>query len=242
MNEPRGRAGRSAWLKLALLVLLVGGAAWSIRRFGLVPPDANASGSFDGADLRAWVAGFGAWGPVLYVLLYAIGPVLFFPGSVLTLGAGAIFGTGWGFLIVAIGSNLSANLAFLLARLLGREAVGRLLAGSMRLKTFDEGAARHGFRLIFFLRLIPAVPFIALNYGAGLSPVRWRDYFLGTLLGMLPGIFAYTFLGGAILDRPWNELLMNERFWIALAVFALVAAIPWVHKKLTAGNRTARST
>ncbi len=184
--------------------------------------------NFNPESVTEFVQGFGPLAPAVFIAVYAIGTVFLFPGSVLTLSGGLLFGPSLGMLFNVSGATLGATGAFLVARFGGREFVGRFLKG--RLKTLDEKAARNGFRVIFYLRLIPLVPFNALNYAGGLSPIRLRDYLLATLLGILPGAFAYTYLGDAV-----GELLqgrLSKHFWTALIVFALAAALPSFLKRI----------
>ncbi|HET9984053.1 MAG TPA: VTT domain-containing protein [Longimicrobiales bacterium] len=135
--------------------------------------------------------------PVVFVVVYAVAAGLALPGSALTLAGGAVFGLWPGVALNLAGAVAGATAAFLLARGLGREFVSRRLHG--RVAALDREAERHGFRAILLLRLVPLVPFNALNYGAGLSAVRLRDYVLASAVGMLPGTFAYTYFAEAIL-------------------------------------------
>jgi uncharacterized membrane protein YdjX (TVP38/TMEM64 family) len=143
----------------------------------------------------AWVDGLGAAGVVLYVLLYVAACVLFVPGSILTLGAGALFGVlkGWG--IVTIAATLGATAAFLVGRHLARGWVARKLEAYPRFRAVDEAVGREGWKIVGLIRLSPVFPFSLLNYAFGLTKVRLRDYFFATLAGMLPGTLMYVYLG-----------------------------------------------
>jgi len=139
------------------------------------------------------------WGPLLYILIYSIGCVLALPGSLLTFVGGAAFGVFWGSIYVLIASNLGASLAFFAARYLGRSFVNGLIKNT-KLASFDEKIGESGFKTIFRLRLIPVVPFNGLNFGAGFSSVKYRDYLLASLLGMLPAIVIYTYFADSLLQ------------------------------------------
>ncbi len=143
--------------------------------------------------IRETVLSFGLWAPAVYLLLFSIGPVFMWPEMVLAMAAGLAFGPLWGTLLTILGATMGGTLAFLVARYLGRDFVKRFFRG--RLKMLDEKSAEHGFKIIFFLRLIPVVPFNALDYAAGLSKIQLGDYALGTFLGIMPGAFAYVNLG-----------------------------------------------
>lgn len=172
------------------------------------------------------------WGPAVFILIYAVGCVVALPGSVLTLAGGAVFGTWWGTVYNVLASNLGATLAFFTARYFGRDFVKALLKGG-KLAQFDEAVARSGFKTIFRLRLIPLVPFNGLNFGAGFSGVRYRDYLLGSFLGMLPATFIYTYFADALLQGAQGA---NQKALINLTVAAillvLISFLPTLYKKI----------
>ncbi len=145
----------------------------------------------------AWVEGLGPWAGLAFVLGYALATVLFAPGSILTLAGGAIFGLARGTAYVFAGATLGASLAFLVARYGARRAVERRLAANPRFAAIDRAVAREGRKVVFLLRLSPVFPFNLLNYGLGLTKVRFVDYLLACL-GMLPGTFLYVYYGKAI--------------------------------------------
>lgn len=156
--------------------------------------------------IRKIILSFGLWAPVVYLLLFSIGPVFMWPEAVLAMAAGLAFGPLWGTLLTILGATMGGTLAFLVARYLGRDFVKRFFQG--RLKMLDEKSAEHGFKIIFFLRLVPLVPFNALDYAAGLSKIRFGDYALGTFLGIMPGAFAYVNLGSNLEDiYSWKFVL-----------------------------------
>jgi uncharacterized membrane protein YdjX (TVP38/TMEM64 family) len=176
----------------------------------------------------AWVDGLGVWGPLAFVAGYAVAAVAMVPGSLLTLAAGAIFGLAEGTLYVFVGATLGASAAFLVARYLARGLVERRLAGSPRFAALDHAVGREGRKIVFLLRLSPVFPFNLLNYGLGLTRVRFVDY-LVACLGMLPGTFLYVYYGkllgtvaaaagGAEVERGWEYWLV-----LGLGVAATVA-------------------
>ncbi len=141
-----------------------------------------------------WVDGLGALGPAVFILGYVAATVAFIPGSVLTLAAGAIFGLGPGVVYVMVGATAGASLAFLLARSVAREAIAQRLAGNPRFAAIDRAVGREGLKIVLLLRLSPVFPFNLLNYGLGLTNVRFRDY-VAASIGMLPGSLLYTYSG-----------------------------------------------
>ncbi len=143
------------------------------------------------------VAALGPWGPAAFVLLYAAATVLMVPGSVLTLGAGAVFGPLKGAAIVWAAATLGATAAFVLGRSLARDRVAKRLAADARLAAVDSAIKRDAWRVVFLLRLSPLFPFNALNYALALTDVPLRDYVSASALGMIPGTILYVYLGSA---------------------------------------------
>lgn len=142
-----------------------------------------------------WVEAQGLVGIVVYVLLYVLACVLFVPGSILTLGAGAVWGVSGGVPVVSVASILGATAAFLVGRHLARDWVARKIEGNGRFKAIDEAVAREGWKIVGLTRLSPVFPFTLLNYAFGLTRVSLRDYFFASWIGMLPGTLMYVYLG-----------------------------------------------
>lgn len=138
----------------------------------------------------------GPWGPVALVGIYIAACVLLVPASVLTLGAGAVFGVLTGTIAVFVGATLGATAAFLVGRYVARSQVEQKLAGNERFAAIDRAVGREGFKIVLLTRLSPAFPFNLLNYGYGLTGVALKDYVLGSI-GMLPGTLMYVYLGHA---------------------------------------------
>jgi uncharacterized membrane protein YdjX (TVP38/TMEM64 family) len=144
----------------------------------------------------AWVEGLGVWGPVAFILGYAVATVAFIPGSLLTLAAGAIFGLVRGTVYTLIGATLGASAAFLIARYLARGAIEKKIAGSARFAAIDKAVGREGFKIVALLRLSPVFPFNLLNYSLGLTRVPFL-HFLAASIAMLPGTLLYVYYGKA---------------------------------------------
>ncbi|HEX9943307.1 MAG TPA: TVP38/TMEM64 family protein [Thermoanaerobaculia bacterium] len=143
-----------------------------------------------------WVEGLGVWGPVVFILGYAVATVAFIPGSLLTLAAGAIFGLVKGTLYTMIGATLGAAAAFLVARYVARGAIERKIAGNPKFEAIDRAVGREGFKIVALLRLSPVFPFNLLNYSLGLTRVGFWQYFLASI-AMLPGTLLYVYYGKA---------------------------------------------
>ncbi len=176
------------------------------------------------------------WGPALFIAIYAVGCVLALPGSLLTLAGGAVFGTVAGTMVNVIASNLGATLAFFAARYLGKDFVQGLMKGG-RLAQWDARLGKSGFATIFRLRLIPVMPFNGLNFGAGFSSMKFKDYLLGSFLGMLPGTFIYTYFADALLQgvkEANQKALLN--LIVACVLLIALSFLPAVYKKFKGAN------
>ncbi|MDX1621878.1 MAG: TVP38/TMEM64 family protein [Nitriliruptorales bacterium] len=176
-------------------------------------------------DIERLLDGSGAAAPVLFVAIYVIATVLVVPGAVLTAAAGVLFGTLAGTALAVLGASLGAGAAFEISRWLGREQVEEI-AGE-RVGRFDDWIERRGFTAILYLRLIPVVPFNILNYAAGVTAIRRRQYLVATAVGIIPGAFAYAALGGN-LDDPTSPAFLGA---VALIVVLAVGA-PLVNRML----------
>ncbi len=146
-----------------------------------------------------WVEGLGVWGPVAFILGYAVATLAFVPGSLLTLAAGAIFGIVKGTAMVFLGATLGASAAFLVSRYAARRAVERRLAGDRRFAALDRAIGGQGLKIVLLLRLSPVFPFNLLNYALGLTRIRFVDYLLASV-GMLPGTVLYVYSGKVVGD------------------------------------------
>ncbi|MCL4504267.1 MAG: TVP38/TMEM64 family protein, partial [Deltaproteobacteria bacterium] len=156
----------------------------------------------------------GWWAPLAFILIYAAGICLFIPGTLLTTLGAAIFGPYWGFLYVWIAAMLGAAGAFLIGRYLGREFAASLIGD--RLRQYDDAIERNGFATVLYLRLV-YFPFTPMNFGMGLTKVRFRDYLWGTGLGILVGTFIFTFFVGTVKEvwatGHWANLLNWKVFF-----------------------------
>jgi pyruvate/2-oxoglutarate dehydrogenase complex dihydrolipoamide dehydrogenase (E3) component/uncharacterized membrane protein YdjX (TVP38/TMEM64 family) len=145
-----------------------------------------------------WIGKLGPWGPVIFVCLYVVATVLFVPGSVLTLGAGAVFGVVLGSVCVSISATLGATAAFLVGRYLAREAIARKIEKNETFATIDRAVADEGWKIVLLTRLSPVFPFTLLNYAFGLTRVKLSHYVLASWIGMIPGTVMYVYLGSLV--------------------------------------------
>jgi len=141
-----------------------------------------------------WIDSLGSVGAIAFIALYIIATVAFLPGSIITLGAGVVFGVVLGSLYVFIGATLGATAAFLVGRYLARGWVSKKIAGNDKFKAIDEAVGKEGFKIVLLTRLSPIFPFNLLNYAFGVTGVSLKDYFLGSV-GMIPGTIMYVYIG-----------------------------------------------
>lgn len=146
-------------------------------------------------DSLEWIQRLGVWGPVLFIAIYAAASVLFVPGSILTIGAGVLFGVVQGSVCVSVASTLGATGAFVVGRYLARDWVARKIASHGKFAAMDRAVADEGWKIVGLMRLSPAFPFTLLNYAFGLTRVSLRDYVLASWIGMMPGTVMYVYLG-----------------------------------------------
>lgn len=181
-------------------------------------------------SFQGWVKGFGVWGLALYALVYALCTVAFVPGSILTLGAGAIFGVAQGFATVLVGASLGATAAFFLARGALRSKISARTQANPRFAALDRAIAKEGGKIVFLVRLAPIFPFNLVNYAFGLTGVRPLAYVLATVTGMIPGTLAYVYLGhvgasaAGASGGDSTKLLVNVLGGVAAVVVTVIVA------------------
>lgn len=215
------RTKRWAITRLVLLFLFVAVAA--AVGFFFAPSDVEV--------VRAWAAEAGWVGALAFLIGYAALTLTPVPKNLLGIVAGVVWGFGTGLLLVYVGALIGAAASFFIGRALGREAVERLTGA--RVARLDEVLAQRGFLAVLGLRLVPIVPFTLINYGAGLTAVRTRDYALGTVIGIVPGSAAYVALGAFGLE-------LGPAFWVAVGVLGVLALTGVVVGAVLRGRRTRR--
>ncbi len=177
-----------------------------------------------------WVRGAGWMGALGFGVIYILACVLMLPGSILTLGAGFVYGPVYGTLLVSPASVIGATLAFILARTVARESIAAKVADNQKFAAIDAAVGQQGFKIVALIRLSPIFPFNLLNYGLGLTRVSPSAFVGASFLGMLPGTFMYVYLGsmvtsvadlasGAPSDGGWAQTAM---LWGGLAATVVV--------------------
>jgi uncharacterized membrane protein YdjX (TVP38/TMEM64 family) len=183
-------------------------------------------------ELKGLIDSSGMWGPIVFILVYTIGVCLFIPGTLLTASGAVLFGTFYGFLYNETGALIGASISFFIGRYLGRDFAASLIGE--RIKKYDDKIEEKGFATVLYLRLV-FFPFVPMNFGMGLTKVRFKDYFFGTLFGIIAGGFILTFffatLSEVIISGEWGQLISFKVFFsVALFVFSFL--IPRIVKKV----------
>ena len=174
--------------------------------------------------IQNWIEEAGNAAPLLFMFVYIIGTVFFFPGAVLTLLGGALFGPVLGTVYNLTAATIGAMLSFLVARYLACDWVEKKTGG--KLKQLINGVENEGWRFVAFTRLVPLFPFNLLNYGLGLTKIKFSHYSIATYIFMLPGAIAYTYLGYIGKEAATGGDGLIQKAMLALALFGLVAFLP----------------
>jgi len=211
---------RAAFPRLALGLLVAVGAVWlAVNRDRLDP-----------ALIGSAIQGLGLWAPLGHIVLFALGTILFVPGAIFGLVGGALFGPFWGTALNLAGATLGATAAFLVARYAAADRVRQKAGG--RLDRLIAGVEAEGWRFVAFVRLVPLFPFNLTNYALGLTRISLRHYVLASLVCMVPGTVAYTWLGHAGREAAAGNTAAIRYGLTALALLAAIAFLPRLVRRL----------
>ena len=189
---------------------------------------------FDATSLDRWLADLGLWAPVVYVLLFAIGTVVFLPGSLFALAGGALFGPVWGAVLNLLGATIGASLAFLVTRYVAGDWVARRSGG--QLKRLVDGVEKEGWRFVAFVRLVPLFPFNLTNYALGLTRIGFLPYVITSFICMAPGAIAFSWLGHAGKGALSGDASAIRYGLYALGLLAVIAFVPRITKRMRQGK------
>jgi uncharacterized membrane protein YdjX (TVP38/TMEM64 family) len=218
MNRIKATAHRSR----CLAFLLGLGLALALSRFtplGLV---------FDHSALVMKLHMAGHWGMAMFILAHVFATALGLPGAVLVVAGGAVFGLFWGSIASVVGATLGAIAAFYIARCLMRDWVEQRFGHHSALKKLNQMVRGNRLNCVLSVRFTPISPFNLVNFLFGLTTIDLKSYALGTLLGIIPGTIAYTWLGAS-----GSRALRGEGFvqlLLALSLLALLSLMPVILK------------
>lgn len=174
-----------------------------------------------------WIEGLGSVGALAFIALYIIATVAFLPGSILTLGAGVVFGVVMGSLYVFIGATIGATAAFLVGRYLARNWVAKKIADNKNFGAIDRAVGKEGFKIVLLTRLSPIFPFNLLNYAYGVTGVSLKDFVLASI-GMIPGTIMYVYIGslaGSIATIGTQSQPGNPNVQWAIRIIGFIATV-----------------
>ena len=222
---PRLQRLRKALPRLLLLGAVIAGIVLAVLN----------RDSIDSAMLEAWITQFGPWAPIVFICAYILATVLFLPGLLFTLAGGALFGPYLGTLYTLVGATVGATICFLIARyVLAEWIAGRTPA---RVQRVIEGVEAEGWRFVAMTRLIPFIPFNALNYALGLTRIRLVAYVAASVVFMAPGAAAYAYLGHAGRSLATGDGDMVQNALLGLAVLGLIGFMPRLIKRFLKGRK-----
>ena len=197
------------WKKIgitAAVVLAVGALLWWLST--LITPD----------ELQAWLRGFGVWAPLVYVVIVIVFPIIFMPVAPLAMMSGLLFGLWWGYLYTIFGCIINCSLMYWMTQHLGKERVQTFLQKRLSpawLARIESLEGRTGFFFLVILRLTALIPYNVINYAFGLTNMKFRDFMLASIIGILPDMLIYVNMGDKALD------ITSPDFWLALALLGL---------------------
>lgn len=234
--DPADSAGASrsnrSWWRPVLLIGVIVAVIVLARVFGLGERLAS---------LREWIESLGAWGPLAFLLLYIAAVVLAIPGSAISIAAGALFGSVRGVILVSIGSTVGASLSFLIARYFAREATVRWAGKNEKFARLDQLTEKYGAVVVALVRLVPLFPFNLVNYGFGLTRVRFWTYVFWSWLCMLPATVVFVVGADAAAQAsgreglPW-ELLVAVGVALVVLILLVRYARSWLRRREGAGS------
>jgi uncharacterized membrane protein YdjX (TVP38/TMEM64 family) len=224
------------WRRLAPLAILgLGLAAFFVLGGPQYLDAGRAQDVLRGLD--GWVAENFLLAVFAYMLFYAIAVSISVPGALwFTIGAGFLFGPWVGTGVAVFGATVGATIIFLAARYAFADWVREKFPGYV--KKLQDGFSRDAFTYVVILRLIPALPFFGINIATALLNVPVRAYFLGTLVGVIPGAYVYATVGDAIARAaaegvPSFGSLLTPSVIGAMVAFALLAVLPWAYRRFS---------
>ena len=228
-----GKKYKGIVIKLFIGILLVAGIWWIVKCQCI-----NLK-SLTPAALRDFIQSFGKLAVLAYIIAYALNTVSIIPSiAALSLTAGLAFGEVWGALYLMIGAMIGTTATFMISRYFGRNLIEKMLKG--KFKDLDKKLANNGFMTILFFRVIPLVPYEVLNYAGGLSRIKFKDYFLATFLGLIPGVIVSAFFGGSLGEIKSFKDIFALKFLIAIGLMIGIIVVPAIYqivrKRITKGK------
>jgi uncharacterized membrane protein YdjX (TVP38/TMEM64 family) len=186
-------------------------------------------------DLLVWIDARGIWAPILFILLDIVIVLFLFPGVLITMGAGFIFGVIKGSIYIIAATTIGAVIAFLFARYLFTDHIANYLRSKPRLNFINQLLATEGWKLVLATRLIPFFPFKLSNYLFGLTKFKLKDFFIGTFFGIWPITIFNVYVGSITADlSTLGSATTKTNFQWGFYIFGFIMTIIAV---IYVGNR-----
>ena len=201
---------KSSIIKFTASISIVLILLYALNKFNVIK-------GFGPEEVKNYVDSFGPLAPVVFIILFTLVPLTFFPDSILAIAGGLIFGIYKGFLFIMIGALCGATLSFYLARFLGKGVIEKLIKHDI--SKFERQLEKNAFLIILLLRFIPLFPFDVISYGAGLSKIKFKNFITATVVGTIPGIFAYANLGAQ------SANIGSKGFYISVVILVALFAV-----------------
>lgn len=225
ISEKKGKSLlKSVVLVLGIVAVMVGAHA------------AATAGQLNPEMLRQLVEGQGRLGPLLFILMYTVTPVLILPGLPMTIASGILFGPFWGVVYAITGATLGACASFLVARYAARDWVETKLTGEMWQK-LDHQVGEQGWKIVAITRLIPLFPFNLLNYAYGLTKIPFLHYAIASFFCMLPACIAFIVFSSSLPQLLKGKI--SPTFGIGVVLIMIITLVPaWYRGKIVKNKST----
>ena len=202
---------RKAITKYAVLFLVVVSALYLSNKYNIIH-------DYRPEQIRDFIDSFGALGPIIYIIMFTLVPLTLFPDSIIAIAGGMCFGLMFGSLYTMIGAVFGGSLSFYLSRFIGK---GRIKSNIKKdLGKLRKHIEEQGFFVILIMRLIPLLPFDVISYGAGLSNIKYKDFLVATIVGIIPGVLVFTNVG----DKATEIGSLGFYISISLLILLFIAA------------------
>lgn len=204
----------SKWVKPLIAVVLVAAVVAVIVNFDEINPE----------RIETEVRALGLWAPVAFFAVYVVSMMLLGSASILNLAGGALFGPVWGMVLNSTAIFVGGVVNFYIGRYLAADFVQRRVGG--RFKQILDGVENEGWRFVTFIRLVPIFHYASVSYALGATRLRFREFAIPTAICLIPGSFAFTWLGhtGREAASSTEDLIVNAM--LALGLIAVLAFIP----------------
>ena len=182
------------------------------------------------STIASFIDKYGMMAPFLFIVLCSVKPVLFFlPIMGLAIVAGMLFGPMRGTIYVSIGGVFSTAVGFYFARWIGRDMIKRTSAISKKVRQIDEWAKEYGKNAVLSMRCFN-LPWDIVSYWAGLSSIKFRDFYIASMIPLVPISFLYTYFGSKIFTPK------SPGFIISILIMFMLGALPFISQKLFKKN------